>query len=295
VRLLRDPLIQFLAIGAIFFIAASLLTPPPADDREIVVDRAALLEFIQFRSKAFDAPTAEKILDGMGPEERNTLIDELVREEVAYREARKLGLEADDYVVKQRLVQKFDFLQETLIGDSPPSEKEIAAWYEAHKADYVEPPFVTFTHVFFSSEARGEAAAEAAAEEMTMELLKKRAPFEAAPGKGDRFPFGVNFVDRSLDDVASQFGEQAARSIFSPDEPLKTWRGPLLSPYGAHAVFVRKVTPERTPTLDEVRKKVIEDAGRDARERAKAGLLEGAKRRYRITVEPSVLGEAASP
>jgi len=293
VKFFRDPLFHFLALGAALFIAASLLKPPPADDRDIKVDRAALLEFIQFRSKAFDAKAAERILDGLKGEERAALIDEFIREEVAWREAKKLDLEKDDYVVRQRLVQKFDFLQETLIGDDAPPEKDIVAWYEAHKDDYIEPPFATFTHVFFSRESRGEAAAEAAAEEMTMDLLKKRAPFEAAPGKGDRFPFGVNFVERSRDDIASQFGEAAAAEIFAEDGPVKSWRGPIGSTYGWHAVFVRKVTPARLPPLDEVRRKVIEDASRDARERAKRGLTDGARSKYRIVIDPSATGASA--
>lgn len=289
-KLVRDPLVHFLALGAVVFVVASILAPPPPDDREIMVDRAALLEFIQYRSKAFDVAAAEKSLDGMQNDERAALIEEFIREEVAWREAKKLGLEADDYVIRQRLIQKFDFLQETLIGEEPPPEKDIVAWYEAHRDDYVEPPFATFTHVFYARDGRGDAAAEAAAEEMAMDLVKKRAPFEAAPGKGDRFPFGVNFVDRSFDDVASQFGEAAAAEIFAEEGPLKSWRGPIRSPYGWHAIFVRKVTPARTPTLEEVRPRVIEDASRDARERAKKGLIDGARSKYRIVMAPSATG-----
>ncbi|MEQ1931408.1 MAG: peptidylprolyl isomerase [Parvularculaceae bacterium] len=285
-RALREPLLQFLAVGAVFFAAASVIKPPPDDERSIVVDRAALLEFIQYRSKAFDAGTANEILAGLKPEEREALIEDYIREEIAYREALKLDLEADDYVVKQRLIQKFEFLQETLIGDEPPTEKEISAWYEGHKQDYVEPPAATFAHVFFAREGRGDAASEAAAEEMVLDLMKRKAPFEAAPGKGDRFPFGVNFVDRTLDDVSSQFGEEAAVVIFNESGPFNTWRGPVRSSYGAHAVYVKKVIPGRTLALEEVRDKVIEDASRDLRERTKIGLLDGARQKYDIMIEP---------
>lgn len=294
-RLAREPLVQFLAIGAVLFAIASVLKPPPEDERKIVVDRNALLEFIQYRSKAFEGATANEILDGLKPGELKSVVDDYINEQVSYREAKKLNLESDDYVVKQRLIQKFDFLQETLVGEPAPTEKEIVGWYETHKGDYVEPATVTFTHVYFAREKRGDAAAEARAEETALEFLKKKAPFEAAPGRGDRFPFGVNFVDRTFADVASQFGDAAAEKIFSVDGPFNSWRGPLRSMYGAHAVYVKKLTLERTPPLAEVRNKVIEDVSLDIKARAKAGLLEGARKRYQVIVDLPQEAPAISP
>ncbi|NOX94180.1 MAG: hypothetical protein GXP04_03525, partial [Alphaproteobacteria bacterium] len=50
---LKDPLAHFLIVGAILFIVLSAIKPPENED-SIVVDRAALLSFVQYRSKAFE-------------------------------------------------------------------------------------------------------------------------------------------------------------------------------------------------------------------------------------------------
>lgn len=289
----REPLVAFLAIGGLFYAAASCLKPPEPDARKIVVDRAALLQFIQYRSKAFEADVADKILDGLSADDRKSLIDDYVREEVLFREAKALNLDAGDYVIKQRMIEKFNFVAESAVGEPQPTEEEIAGWYEAHKTDYVEPATATFTHIFYSKEKRGQPAAEAAAEEMTMDLVRKRAPFEAAVGKGDRFPFGVNYVDRTYDYVASQFGDAAASAIFKNDGPFNAWRGPIFSPYGAHSILVKKVTPDRQPALPEIHDRVAEDVARDMRARAKSALIDEAIKRYDVKVKLEPVASAA--
>lgn len=290
----REPLFVFLAIGGLFYAVASVLKPPAPDEKKIVVDRESLLQFIQFRSKAFEDEIAANILDGLGEAERRSLIADYVREEVLFREAVALGLGEGDYVIKRRMIEKFDFVTESAVGVPKPTEDEIIRWYDAHKADYAEPATATFAHVFFSNEKRGAPAAEAAAEETTLDLVKKRSPFEAATGKGDRFPFGVNYVDRTYDYVASQFGDAAAAAIFESDGPFNAWRGPILSPYGAHAILVKKVTPERLPALPEIHDRIAEDVARDLRDRAKSSLIEAAVARYDVTVRLGAPAEAGA-
>lgn len=260
---LKDPLAHFLIAGAVLVYVGGLLAPAAPDKERIVVNRAALLEFIQYRSKAFEPQAAAALLDSMNAERRQQLIDDYVREEVLYREARTLGLEADDYVIKQRLIQKLSFATEAAIGEPELSDSDIASYYEGHKDDYAIPPSATFTHVFFSAEKRGAEGAEAEAALQIAILNKTGARFEDAVKFGDRFLFHTNYVERTYDYVASQFGEEAAAAIFDPAGPFDVWRGPLVSPYGAHAVLVSAVIPERTPPLAEVRARVSEDAERE--------------------------------
>ena len=57
-RLLREPLMHFLALGLVLFALFALVSPgeQDPDDEVIVVDRDALLRFFQYRSKAFRPP-----------------------------------------------------------------------------------------------------------------------------------------------------------------------------------------------------------------------------------------------
>jgi hypothetical protein len=285
--LLRDPLTHFLIAGAAIFVAASALAPPDADERRIVVDRASLLQFIQFRSKAFEPDAAAATLGSLNAEQRAALIDDYVREEVLYREAKALGLAESDYVIRQRIVQKFEFAADAAIADDAPAAAEIEAFYAAHQKDYEVDTAATFTHVFFDAESRGFEGARAAAAEMARSLNAKNAPFEAAIGKGDRFPFHVNYVRRSYREAVAQFGDAAAQAIFDRGAPRGVWRGPISSAYGAHAIFVRAVEPARTPPLAEIRDRVIDDLVASRRAAAREAIIAGAIGRYVVVDEVS--------
>jgi hypothetical protein len=283
-RLLKDPLAHFLAAGLVIFIIGNALSPPEREEKRIVVNRAALLEFIQYRSKAFEPAAAESLLDSIQGEARKKLIRDYVEEEALYREAKALGLEGDDYVIKQRLIQKLGFVADAA-SKAEPTEQEIADYFAAHEADYVIPPSVTFAHVFFTNERRGAEAAKALAAEEARKLRESAALFEDAAGKGERFPFHTNYVERTYDYVESQFGEEAAREIFSEKAPFNEWRGPIVSPYGAHAIFVKKVEPARHQTIFELRERVAEDTARSKAADARSELIAGLIAKYAVINE----------
>src|SRR5690606_15059644 len=121
--LLRQPLLHFLALGVLLFALYDWrVGDAPESDasaRHIVVTREALLDFIQYRARAFDDAAAVAQLDSMSAEQREALIDEYVREEALYREALALGMEQGDYIIRQRLVQKVEFLLENLASAIP--------------------------------------------------------------------------------------------------------------------------------------------------------------------------------
>lgn len=287
---LKDPLAHFLIAGAALVYVGGLVAPAEPARERIVVDREAVLDFIQYRSKAFEPQAAAALLDSLSPERRAQLIDDFVREEALYREAKAAGLEADDYVIRQRLVQKLTFAAEAAAGEPTLTDAEIAAYYEANKGDYVIPPFATFTHVFFSAEKRGADNARAAAESQSRRLNKTAARFEDAVKFGDRFVFDTNYVERTYDYVASQFGDDAAAAIFDPAGPFEVWRGPLVSQYGAHVIYVAAIVPGRTPDLEEVRARVAEDAARARKVELVRELIDRTVADYDVVID---LGETA--
>ncbi|MBY0420889.1 MAG: peptidyl-prolyl cis-trans isomerase, partial [Parvularculaceae bacterium] len=217
----------------------------------------------------------------LGPKERRRLIDDYVREEALYREAKALGLDANDYVIRQRLVESAAFLSDASETAAPATDAEIEAYFKAHRADYRVEPSVTFAHVFFEGPQADAKAASIAAE-----LNARNAPFEDAPRYGDRFPFHTNYVERTYDYVASQFGEATTRRLFDPKTPLNRWVGALRSEYGAHAVYVSGRTEGRDPELSEIKDRVAEDANRDKRERARLAAIDDLVRDYAVKIAP---------
>jgi parvulin-like peptidyl-prolyl isomerase len=262
-RLLREPLVHFLAIGIGLFVLFDVVAPEDSnlDARTIVVDRDALLTFVQFRSKAFNPEVAASRLDALGDAELQRLIDDYVREEALHREALALGMDQNDYVIKQRLIQSIQFITNGFVSAAVDvSEEEVAEYYEANREDYFVDPYVTFTHVFFGSDRHSEEQARQLAEAKLAELNDRRVPFSDSMRHGDRFLYNVNYVERTQDFVASHFGRAMAESVFGLEADDERWYGPFESAYGYHLVMLSKRTDGFHPPLEEIADTVREDA-----------------------------------
>ncbi len=281
-RLLKDPLAHFIAAGAFLFLIASVLKPAAEDEKTIAVDRAALLDFIQYRSKAFEPATAAAILDRMNEEERDALIRDYVREEALAREAATMGLDANDYVIRQRMVQKVEFLAEAVAEPEAANEELLRAFYDGNHARYVSPPSVTLTHVFVASEKRSADAARAEAVLLLEKLRARNAGFNDATGYGERFMFHKNYVERTKDYILSQLGPEIAAAAFSDATPLNEWVGPYRSQYGAHLLFTASRQPARLPPLEEIRDLVGADLADELRRAAIDAQIDEIVAGYRI-------------
>ncbi len=254
--MLKDPLTHFLAVGVLVFVFASIANPPEPPDDVIVVDRASILEFVQYRSKAFEPNAAAALFDAMDESEREKIIDDFIREEALHREAEALGLGTNDYVIRQRMVQKVEFLAEAAVDNTPASEDELRRFYEQNRDSFFVPATATFTHVFLSADGRSAAELEDAATRMREQLRDASAGFNDAVRYGERFLFHTNYVDRNASYVENQMGGAIAAAVFDDATPLDIWTGPYYSDYGAHIVFITRRTPDETPPFDDIADRV---------------------------------------
>jgi hypothetical protein len=272
--ILREPLLHFLAAGGILFGLFGLMhhaTVDTSSSKTIIVDKQGLLTFLQYRSKAFEPEFFAQQLDAMSPEERKNLVDQYVEEEMLYREAKALGLEQGDYVIRQRLVQKMRYLIDDLTeGGDAPGDAVLADYLQKHKDIYTLDPSVTFTHVFVDSSVHGDKAAKEMAERLKTELNSRGAAFNDAPRFGDRFPFHQNYVERTLDYVQSHFGSEFVTELAKIAPSEKRWSGPLRSMYGYHVIMLTSRMAARLPELDEIRAQVAEDWQRDRTQGARS-------------------------
>lgn len=276
-KILKDPLTHFLALGGVLFLVFSLLNPSSgvdSDPKTIVVDRAALLTFIQYRSKAFQPEKASAALDAMSADDLKRLIDDYVREEALYREAQALGLDANDYIIKRRMIQKVDFITQGF-GEATTtvSGEELETFYRDNKETYREDGLITFTHVFFDGERHSPDEAKALAEAKLEELRNDRQQFSDAPKHGDRFPYGVNYVERTRAHVESQFGTEMTDALFAEDAEDGLWQGPFVSPYGAHIAMIVMKQASRIPGFGEIKARIEADLTRE-RQREQTALAE---------------------
>ena len=92
----------FLLIGIVlYFIDVSLNS---YDDKEIFISDQEILSLVNaWKSQVGRNPNDDEI---------TRIINNLVDEEILYREALALGLEKNDRIIKRRLAQKISFLKE---------------------------------------------------------------------------------------------------------------------------------------------------------------------------------------
>ena len=262
---LKQPLIHFLLIGLGFFVLFQVVgnNDGSADSKTIVVDKNALLTHLQYRSKAFNEATFEEKLANMPDEELQEMIKEYIREEVLFREARAMGMDQNDYIIKRRMIQKVEFIAQGLSEITTElSEKEIQQYYDENQQDYYVNPYVTFTHVYFNTDNKNLDRVKKKANDELMFLNENNIRFEQAPSRGERFLYHTNYVEREPEYVASHFGVKMAQKIFEAKPSNQQWIGPFESEYGFHLVLLTKKVEGRIPELPEIRDRVIDDAER---------------------------------
>lgn len=284
-NLIRQPFLHFLLLGLGMFILFDLVSDDEADKDMIVVDRDALLNFVQFRTRAFEPGVAAERLDAMSKAEVAQLVDEYVREEALYREALALGLDANDYVIKRRLIQKVEFITDSFVDEAVElSDADVEARFTANVDDYYVEPFVTFTHVFFDDSHQDSEEIARLATEKLAELNRRNLPFSESGREGDRFLYHRNYVERTRDFVSDHFGPKMAAQIFKLEVDNRRWQGPFRSPFGLHLVMVAKRAEGRVPELDEIRARVRDDARRDKVRQRTQEAIQRVVDRYQVSL-----------
>ena len=260
--LLREPITYFLVFGLALYLSYGWLNPDDTtNSRVISVDRDSLMRFIQFRTQSFTDNAGEK-LDSLSSDALADIIAQYIQEEALYRQAMAYGMAKDDYVIKRRMVQKMEFLAEgTTPGVTSLTTSELEAYYEEHREDYKVPAAVTFTHVFFSADRHGNAVDKLAQETLGI-LTENDVRFDQAPNYGERFPYQLNYVERTQEEVASHFGKEMAKAIFRLQPDRARWQGPVRSEFGMHLVLLTRAEAARIPLLQEVRDQLANELQR---------------------------------
>ncbi len=272
-RLIHEPLVHFLAIGALLFLVFSLMNPDAGgeDDRLIVVDEAVIDRLVQGFTRQWRRPPDENELSG--------LIQEHLREEILYREAMAMGLDQDDTIIRRRLAQKMEFLAEDLATAVAPADEELRAFYAEHSDEFAEPARLSFTHVFINPDKRGASTATDA--ELMLSELQAAGTID--PGeRGDAFLMQSSYQFITQRDAAQLFGKAFSERLF--ELPEGGWQGPVESGFGLHLVRVTDREALRIPPFEEVADQVRNEFEYQRRRQANEAVLEGMKARYEIVI-----------
>jgi peptidyl-prolyl cis-trans isomerase C len=272
-RIAREPFIHFLLLGTVLFAFNHYLEERARFTRITITksDIQGILDNYQLQYGGLPSP-----------QQLDALVEQFVREEIFYHEALKLGLDVDDEIIRRRLVQKYEFLQQDLATPAEPTDAQLLGYYEQHPEHYRLPETVTFTHVYFSTDLHGEAGARRAAQDLATTLNLRGVT--RAVDQGDRFPGNHDFASLCADELARVFGKEGlAQTIFAVD--INRWSPPLRSGLGWHTVYVSGRRPSRQQAFADVRAEVRRDYIEAERERRNAERLAKLRQRFVIIRE----------
>jgi len=285
VKIFRDPFIQFLLLGSLVFTVFSLVADSADSDKKLTVSTADIVRLYGQWSTQYSKPPTQEQLE--------SIIDQHIRDEIFYREAKKLNLGEDDIIIRRRMVQKYIFLSDSMAEIDEPSEQVLADFYLDNKQRYTIPETFSFRHIYYAHVASSNApdrkrdnAAEAAAGRMAQRLNDSQISAASWRKQGDVFMLQREYAARERSQVAELFGAEFADTLagFS-DNGLNRWVAPVRSAYGWHAVQLLQRIPAATPVLADIRSDVLADFFEEQRQQANIDYYQSIRDQYDVTID----------
>lgn len=255
-KAVREPLLHFAVAGAALFLFSGYYGGVDSGERRIVLDDTQVARLAERWQQTWRRPPTPQELDGM--------IREHIKEEVYFREAMRLGLDADDPIIRRRLRSKMEFLATAQVENAAPTDSQLNRFFAANKARYAADPPYSFDQRYYGDDESGARAAVAA-------LNAGRSPPVLL------IPLPAAMESAAASDIAREFGDDFAKSLRSL--PASKWSGPIRSGYGWHVVRIRSTGAAATPPLENIRQRVSNDWRAETRAKREAAayqtLLDG--------------------
>lgn len=244
-KVLREPFIIFLALGAsIFFVfelrgEANNTAPPPPEQSQILLTQGIKEHLERQFQQTWDRKPDQEELD--------KLMNEFVKEEILVREATLLGLDQNDQMIRARLQQKMENLALNSAEALDPTEDELKQFYEGNLTQYIQGANLSFQQLYLG---RAPTTIEI---NTALSKLNSNASNKSV-GQPSKLPAQLKFAQkRAIDGI---FGP-----LFFPElikAPVNQWTGPVRSGLGLHLVKVNDRTLSPPPPLAAIKDQLVE-------------------------------------
>jgi peptidyl-prolyl cis-trans isomerase C len=241
---LREPLIHFLIAGfGVFLFSAWRGNSVDPQSRTITITTEQVQMLAQGWTQAWQRPPSQSEIDGM--------IADYIKEEVYAREAKRLGLDQDDPIIRRRLRSKMEFLEGAQVENAVPSEATLQAWLKKYGQKYTADAAYSFDQIYL-----GEAYAKSTNARLKIILAQLHAGAKWQ-GLGKSISLTPSLEQASKTAIGREFGNAFAQALAGQKQGV--WVGPIASGYGVHIVRIRAVQTPNIPDLVHVRQDVEND------------------------------------
>lgn len=279
---LKEPLLHFLVLGALVFALYGYIAPDGPADNEIVVTRGQQEHLVTAFTRTWQRPPTQAEFTG--------IVDDWIREEIAYREGLEMGLDTNDTIIRRRLRQKLEVLAEDIVSLTEPTNEILQQYLADNQSSYTREPVYTLRQVYFSEDSRGANAMQDAGQALL--LLNTDSTLTNPENLGDPLSLPHRVVGERESALGATFGREFTEGL--RDAKPGTWQGPIRSGYGVHLVLVEEFLPGRPLTLEEAERNVRRDWDNEQRVTNIDTLYERLRDAYTITIEPMAETTAGS-
>jgi len=282
-RLLKEPLLHFLALAALVFVAYGAFNRFEAGKPDEIVITNSRVDRLaaQFAAIWQRPPTSAEL---------KNLIDDYVKEEISVREAVALGLDKDDTVIRRRLRLKMEFLTNAETETLTATDAELDKYLKDNTGKFEIQPAYAFEQVLLSPDRHGDKLGQDAAS--VLRVLRTKLTVD--PGElGDATMLPAKLDLSGKASISQMFGPAFAQALDTTAHGQ--WSGPLESDFGLHLVRITQHQAGRVPALVEVRAAVEREWSNEKRKAIEEQRFAALLTRYRITMEekPSAPRSAA--
>lgn len=229
---------QFAILGALLFAIDHMLVVNRDDPRNVMIDDDQIEQFIAiFEEGQGRAPSGREI---------NNMVIAWAQNEILYREARRMGLDRGDDMIRNRLILKIrNVLFNNVVIDYP-SEEQLQEFFEFNQKAYYIPERYDLEMI----------ALPASYDLQDARALEAQASSEGMPEAilGSRF----RYENRPEQNVAAMFGKEASDKLLAADANAEQW-SLISNEQGHHLVRITNKREAVVPSLESVRSQVIQD------------------------------------
>ena len=245
-KLLTEPLLHFLFIAIVFFVAYDALNPEELTEQTITISEGRVE---QIKNQIVESRKRAPVKN-----ELNNAIQAYALNEMYLREARALGLDIGDASINKRLRQKMNFMLEDMASGNEATEKELKAYYDKNKELYRSPVIYSFTQAYISVD-RPSDELEALLSQQKLNISKGLSPVS------DSSLLPATVSQQTAAQLKRRFGQAFSAQLKLAS--LQKWFGPIESGMGQHFIFLTQRDKSVLKTFEQLNSrekyKVLDD------------------------------------
>jgi len=246
-NIFKEPLVHFFILG---FISYLYLLNAQVLNEEIIVSTAKIN---QLKSQFANTHLREA-----SDEELDSLIDDYVKDIIAFQKGEELGLIADDVIIQRRVRQKIEFMLEDSIAILSPSKEELLIYMSEHQKSFMQDEVYSFLQIYIDTSKHDDV--DSYIKNILLEVDTKN-----HSSLGDNLMLDTRLTGVTSSQITRTFGKKFMQNL-EKLEPYGWHR--VQSGYGLHLVKIMKKTPANIGSFEEnedkVRAMFIHDAQKNA-------------------------------